>query len=120
MRRAVSASSSIPQRIREARANADAAGVAAQVTFLQQDLFTADLSEATVIAMYLLPAMNARLAPMLRALAPGTRIVSHNYDMGPAWTPARSFVVGHSKVHFWQVPRRHWWNGLASFFGLGS
>lgn len=94
------------QRVVEARANAAAAGVADRVTFLEQDLFTADLSQATVIAMYLLPRINARLAPTLRALKPGTRIVSHNYDMGPAWKPARSFVVENNVIHFWTVPRR--------------
>ena len=106
-----------PARIAEARVNAAAAGVADRVHFLQLDLFTADLSEATVIAMYLLPALNARLVPVLKALKPGTRIVSHNYDMGPAWPPASSFVVENSKVHAWVVPGRHWWSGLASFLG---
>ena len=95
-----------PQRIAEARANAEAAGVSNRVVFLQQDLFEADLAEASVIAMYLLPAMNARLQPRLRSLKAGTRIVSHNYDMGPAWKPAKSFVVENSLVHFWTVPGR--------------
>lgn len=95
-----------PVRIAEARANAEAAGVSDRVTFLQQDLFTADLSAATVIAMYLLPALNEKLAPTLRVLRPGTRIVSHNYDMGRSWKPARSFVVDNHVVHFWTVPRR--------------
>lgn len=94
-----------PQRVAEARANAASAGVSDRVEFLQQDLFASDLSEATVVAMYLLPAINARLAPRLRALKPGTRIVSHNYDMGPAWKPARSFVVDNNVVHFWTVPK---------------
>lgn len=106
-----------PARIAEARVNAVAAGVADRVHFLQQDLFAADLSEATVIAMYLLPALNARLVPVLKALKPGTRIVSHNYDMGPAWPPATTVVVENSKVHAWVVPGRHWWSGLASFLG---
>jgi SAM-dependent methyltransferase len=95
-----------PQRIAEARANAVAAGVSDRVEFLQQDLFVADLSGATVIAMYLLPAINARLQPKLRGLKPGTRIVSHNYDMGNAWKPVRSFVVDNSLIHFWTVPKR--------------
>jgi len=95
-----------PQRIAEARANAEAAGVSNRVVFLQQDLYEAVLAEASVIAMYLLPAMNARLQPRLRSLKAGTRIVSHNYDMGPAWKPAKSFVVENSLVHFWTVPGR--------------
>lgn len=95
-----------PRRIEEARANAAAAGVSDRVEFIEQDLFETDLSPATVIAMYLLPAINARLQPRLRALKPGTRIVSHNYDMGAAWKPAKSFVVDNNVVHFWTVPRR--------------
>ena len=55
---------------------------------------------------YLLPAMNVRLQPKLRALKPGTRIVSHNYDMGSGWKPAKSFVVENHLVYFWTVPKR--------------
>lgn len=95
-----------PQRVAEARANAVAAGVNKRVRFVQQDLFEADLSQATVVAMYLLPAINARLLPTLRALKPGTRIVSHNYDMGPGWKPSKTFVVDNNVVHFWTVPKR--------------
>src|SRR5215510_912125 len=72
-----------PQRITEANENARAAGVSDRVTFVAQDLFQTDLREATVITMYLLPTINARLVPTLRALRPGTRIVSHNYDLSP-------------------------------------
>ena len=95
-----------PQRVAEARANAVTAGVSDRVEFVQQDLFEADLSRATVVAMYLLPAINARLLPALRALKPGTRIVSHNYDMGPGWKPSKTFVVDNNVVHFWTVPKR--------------
>jgi SAM-dependent methyltransferase len=95
-----------PQRIAEARANATVAGVGDRVQFLQADLFETDLSDATVVTMYLLPAINARLQPKLRNLAPGTRIVSHNYDMGPAWKPARTITLEHDLVHLWTVPKR--------------
>jgi predicted O-methyltransferase YrrM len=95
-----------PQRIAEARRNAEAAGVADRVTFLQADLFASDLTAATVVTMYLLPQVNARLVPTLRALKPGTRIVSHNYDMGPAWKPARTVALERDVIHFWTVPRR--------------
>jgi tRNA G37 N-methylase Trm5 len=94
-----------PVRIREARANAVAAGVSDRVRFVRQDLFAADLSEATVIALYLLPHLNARLEPRLHTLERGTRIVSHNYDMGPAWQPDRSFVVMNNLIHVWTVRR---------------
>jgi tRNA G37 N-methylase Trm5 len=92
-----------PARIAEARANAQAAGVADRVTFLQQDLFTTDLTPATVITLYLLPALNERLQPTLQKLKRGTRIVSHNYDFGPDWKPARTLVVDNNLVHVWTV-----------------
>jgi tRNA G37 N-methylase Trm5 len=95
-----------PQRIAEARANAAAAGVSDRVTFFQQDLFEADLSDATVVTLYLLPAINQRLEPKMRALRRGTRIVSHNYDFGPSWKPARTLVVDNNLVHFWTVGGR--------------
>jgi SAM-dependent methyltransferase len=95
-----------PQRITEANENARAAGVSDRVTFVAQDLFQTDLREATVITMYLLPTINARLVPTLRALRPGTRIVSHNYDLSPDWKPEAKIVLEHDLVYFWTVPRR--------------
>jgi len=95
-----------PQRLREANDNAKVAGVVDRVQFRDEDLFTADLGEATVVTMYLLPAINARLYPKLRALKPGTRIVSHNYDISPDWKPDQKVAVGRSVVYFWTVPKR--------------
>ncbi len=92
-----------PARIAEAREHARVAGVADRVTFLQQDLFEADFDEATVVAMYLLPPLLARLRPALRMLKPGARIVSHNYDMGAAWKPNQTVRVDDSLVHLWRV-----------------
>src|SRR5215216_4158526 len=72
-----------PQRIKEANANAQAAGVTDKVKFLNQDLFTTDISEATVVTLYLLPSLNVKLMPkLMKELKPGTRIVSHAFDMG--------------------------------------
>jgi SAM-dependent methyltransferase len=68
--------------------NARKAGVADRVKFLEQDLFKADLSQATVITMYLLPSINLKLRPRLLDLRPGTRIVSHDFDLGD-WQPDR-------------------------------
>ncbi len=95
-----------PQRVTEARRNAEAAGVADRVEFIQADLFASDFSAASVVTMYLLPHINARLVPVLRALRPGTRIVSHNYDMGPSWKPSRTRTLEHDVIHAWTVPRR--------------
>jgi SAM-dependent methyltransferase len=94
-----------PRRIAEARENARKAGVEKRVRFIQADLFEQDLSAATVITLYLLPQLNLRLRPTLLALAPGTRIVSHGFDMGD-WRPDRTITAGGSLVHFWRVPPR--------------
>jgi tRNA G37 N-methylase Trm5 len=94
-----------PARIAEATVNAAAAGVADRVRFVQQDLFETDFSSATVVTLYLLPAINRRLEPKIKALTSGTRIVSHNYDFGPGWKPAQTVVVDNNVVHFWTVPK---------------
>jgi SAM-dependent methyltransferase len=95
-----------PRRIVEAEANARKAGVAARTRFIRQDLFDADLREATVVTLYLLPSLNVRLRPKLLAeLAPGTRIVSHGFDMGD-WKPARTARAGGSDIYLWVVPER--------------
>src|SRR5690606_28706854 len=91
--------------------NARAAGVADRVQFIRQDLFVADISDATVVTLYLLPTVNRTLRPKLLAeLAPGTRIVSHNHDMGE-WKPQRTIEVQDQggkrhRLHLWTVPER--------------
>ena len=75
-----------PDRIVESRANAKAAGVTHLVEFREQDVLTADFSEATVVTLYLLSSANAQLRPVItRQVKPGTRIVSHAFSMGPTW-----------------------------------
>jgi SAM-dependent methyltransferase len=95
-----------PARIAEAEQNARAAGVASRVRFVRQDLFDADLGEATVVTLYLLPRINLRLRPKLLAeLKPGTRVVSYGFDMGD-WAPARTVAVGSSTLYLWVIPPR--------------
>jgi SAM-dependent methyltransferase len=98
-----------PARITEARENAVKAGVTDRVRFVQQDLFETDIREATVVTLYLLPEVNLRLRPkLLGDLKPGTRVVSHNYDMGD-WKPLRTLTVNVPEEHtiyFWVVPPR--------------
>jgi SAM-dependent methyltransferase len=98
-----------PARITEARENAKKAGVADKVKFMQQDLFETDIKEATVVTLYLLPDVNLRLRPKLLAdLKPGTRVVSHNYDMGD-WKPLKTITVKVPEEHtiyYWVVPPR--------------
>jgi len=78
-----------PERIAESQANARAAGVEGMVTFKQQDALATDVSEATVVTLYLLSSSNLRLRPLLtRQLRPGARIVSHTFSMGD-WEPAK-------------------------------
>ncbi|WP_256987868.1 SAM-dependent methyltransferase [Bordetella genomosp. 9] len=94
-----------PVRIQEARENAKKEGVTDKVQFIQGDLFEQDLSKATVISLYLLPSLNLKLRPMLLKLKPGTRIVSHAFDMGD-WTPEQTLTVDGRMVYFWTVPAR--------------
>ena len=95
-----------PERIREAHANARKNGVDRLVTFRQQDLFKADFREATVVTLYLLPELNLRLRPqLLKQLRPGTRVVSHQFDMGD-WKPGKTLEANGRTVYFWVVPER--------------
>jgi len=95
-----------PERIREANANAEKAGVTKLVTFKQEDLFEADFSDATVVTLYLLDSLNEKLRPKLLAeLEPGTRIVSHAFLMGD-WEPEQTRTVGTSTIYRWTVPER--------------
>jgi SAM-dependent methyltransferase len=94
-----------PDRIREARSNAREAGVADKVTFIEGDLFQMDFSDADVVTLYLLPDLNLKLRPKLLALRPGTRIVSHAFDMGD-WKPEITQVVDGRDVFAWTVPER--------------
>lgn len=95
-----------PERIKEANANAVQAGVTDRVKFVEQDLFKTDLKEATVVTLYLLPAVNLKLRPKLWSeLKPGTRVVSHQFDMGD-WTPEKTVEVEGSKIYYWVIPAK--------------
>jgi len=95
-----------PQRIREANANAKRAGVTRLVSFRQEDLFKADFRNASVVTLYLLPELNEKLRPRLWAeLKPGTRIVSHQFDMGD-WQPRDKVELNGRTIYFWTVPER--------------
>ena len=93
-----------PARIKEAEANAAAAGVTDRVKFIQGDLFETDLRPATVVTLYLLESLNLKLQPKLvTELRPGTRIVSHAFSMGP-WTPDEELDVNGRRVYLWTIP----------------
>ena len=94
-----------PERIQEANANAQKAGVTERVKFLNQDLFSSNFSEATVVTLYLLPELNVKLRPQLfKQLKPGTRVVSHDFDMGD-WKPDQVVQTQDgSNVYLWTIP----------------
>jgi precorrin-6B methylase 2 len=95
-----------PQRVREATENARVAGVSDKVRFLNQDLFTTNISEATVVTLYLLPSLNLRLLPKLNMeLKPGTRIVSHAFDMGE-FKPLQMDIIDGRSIFMWRTPIR--------------
>jgi len=104
-----------PVRIEESIENAARAGVSDRVTFQQRNLFETNLSDATVITMYLLPRVNLELRPKLLELKPGTRVVSHDFSMDD-WKPDASVDMdvkekygsepGSSSIYFWVVPAR--------------
>ena len=93
-----------PQRIEDAWANAKRAGVQDRVQFIVGDLYTANFADATVVTLFLWPHVNRKLRPILwRQLRPGTRVVSHIWDMGPEWPPERTETVRDRKIHLWTI-----------------
>ncbi|MDX1375653.1 MAG: methyltransferase domain-containing protein [Burkholderiales bacterium] len=90
--------------VARARENAERAGVAERIEFRVEDLFTAEIGEATVVTLFLGAELNLRLRPrLMEALAPGTRVVSHQYDMG-RWLPDRERRIGNRTLYRWTVP----------------
>lgn len=95
-----------PVRIEEANENARKAGLADKVTFLEGNLFDFDFSKADVLTLYLLPSVNKKLRPViLKELKPGTKVVSHAFDMGD-WEPEETIEVNGSTLYLWTVPER--------------
>jgi methyltransferase family protein len=97
-----------PRRVREARENAERRGVVGKVSFVEGDLFGTDIGGATVVALFLSPEANRRLRPRLLDLPPGTRIVSHEHDMG-SWQPDRTAAgrsLGGHRLFSWVVPAK--------------
>lgn len=93
-----------PERIRESNENAQAAGVTDRVTFLNEDLFAVDITPATVVTLYLLPARLTKLRPKLwRELRPGTRIVAHDFDLGD-WKPEKTLELETHRLFLWTIP----------------
>jgi cyclopropane fatty-acyl-phospholipid synthase-like methyltransferase len=92
-----------PRLVSRAKERARKRGVADKVTFIQGDLFKADISKATVVAIYLSNSVNRRLAPkLMRELMPGARVVSHRFDMYD-WRPDQERKAGGSKIYLWTI-----------------
>lgn len=97
-----------PERIKEAKANAQSAGVQNQVKFMVEDLYKSDFSKADVVTLYLLSSVNQKLRPQLwRQLKVGTRVVSHAFNMGPEWPPEKTEVVNGSTIYVWTITQEH-------------
>ena len=97
-----------PERIKEATANAEAAGVSDKVKFILGDIFepTVPIGDATVVTLFLMPRLNLLLRPRLwKELKPGTRVVSNSFDMGD-WAPQRTEQSGNFTVYFWTIPQK--------------
>ena len=95
-----------PERIRDANNNAKKNGVTHLVQFRHDNLFTTNFADATVVTLYLLPDLNLKLRPRLLAeLKPGTRIVSHQFDMG-TWKPDRKVELSGRTIYLWTIPER--------------
>lgn len=93
-----------PELIERAQENARRAGVETLVQFREEDIFTADYHDATVVTLFLGYELNLKLRPRLRAtLAPGARVVSHEYDMG-LWKPDETRRVGRRTIYLWRIP----------------
>jgi precorrin-6B methylase 2 len=96
-----------PALVKKATENAAAAGVADRVRFITANVFDADIREASVVTLYLLQSINERLRPRLvRELKPGTRVVSHVFNMGPEWPPEKKLMVDRSPVYVWTIPEK--------------
>jgi SAM-dependent methyltransferase len=93
-----------PALVQVSREHARSAGVESSVRFVEGDLFEADLREATVVTLFLLPGMNIDLIPKLKAeLRPGARVVSHHFAMGGRWEPDETRDVNGLEIFLWRI-----------------
>ena len=92
-----------PEMARHAQRNAERAGVAGRARIVQGDIFVSDFTQATVVTMYLLPALNLKLRPQILAMRPGTRVVSHSFSMDD-WEADETSSLDGRRAYFWVVP----------------
>lgn len=97
-----------PKRIAEANENAKKAGVEDLVSFQEGDIFKADFSQASVVTLYLLSEINRKLRPQLwKQLKVGTRVVSHDFDMGSDWPADKTEKIGGKTIYYWTIKEEH-------------
>lgn len=104
-----------PDMVKLSQKNAEAAGIASKAGFRHGDIFATDFSQATVVTMYLLPALNLKLRPQILAMRPGTRVVSHSFSMDD-WEADETSSLDGRRAYFWVVPAAvagAWWLELA-------
>jgi len=92
-----------PDMAKHAQRNVEKAGVTARARIMQGDIFVTDFTQATVVTMYLLPALNLKLRPQILAMRPGTRVVSHSFNMED-WEPDETSNLDGRRSYFWLVP----------------
>jgi SAM-dependent methyltransferase len=92
-----------PDMVKLSQENARQAGVAEKASFRRADIFASDFSQATVITMYLLPALNMKLRPQILSMRPGTRVVSHSFSMED-WEADEISTLDGRRAYFWLVP----------------
>jgi hypothetical protein len=92
-----------PDMVKLSQDNARAAGVAEKASFRRADIFATDFSQATVVTMYLLPALNMKLRPQLLSMRPGTRVASHSFSMED-WEADEISSLDGRRAYFWVVP----------------
>ena len=92
-----------PEMAKHAQGNVEKAGVAGKARILNGDIFVTDFSQATVVTMYLLPALNLKLRPTILSMRPGTRVVSHSFTMED-WDPDEISSMDGRRAYFWLVP----------------
>ena len=94
----------VPELVRESEKTARELGLMDKVRFIRGDLFGQDLRQASIVTMFLTPGVNLRLRPkLLRELKPGTRVVSHSFNMGN-WAPSKTVEIDGSQVYLWVIP----------------
>jgi len=108
-----------PEMAKHAQGNVERAGVTGRARIVQGDIFVTDFTQATVITMYLLPALNLKLRPQILAMRPGTRVVSHSFTMDD-WEADETSSMDGRRAYFWVVPANVVGNWMLEVTGGGA